>query len=157
MTVLAAGGLFEQPFMQHALLAGTAIALSCGLVGYFLVIRGQVFTGDAMSHVAFTGALAALAIGLDLRIGLFAGVIVVGLLLGALGPRGRPDDVVIGGVYVWVLGLGVLFLSLFTTHRSTSNSTGGVSVLFGSIFGLDNERTLVAVGLAAAVNLLPAP
>ena len=43
-----------------------------GLVGYFLVLRGQVFTGDALTHVAFTGALAALAAGLDLRLGLFA-------------------------------------------------------------------------------------
>ena len=34
-----------------------------GLVGYFLVLRAQVFTGDALCHVAFTGALAALAFG----------------------------------------------------------------------------------------------
>ena len=50
--------LFDHPFMVSALLAGTGIALACGLVGYFLVLRAQVFTGDALSHVAFTGALA---------------------------------------------------------------------------------------------------
>ena len=49
------------PFFANAILAGTAIAAACGLVGYFLVLRAQVFTGDALSHVAFTGALAALA------------------------------------------------------------------------------------------------
>ena len=52
---------FSQPFMQHAFLAGSGIALASGLVGYFVVLRAQVFTGDALSHVAFTGALAALA------------------------------------------------------------------------------------------------
>ena len=33
----------------------------------------------------------------------------------ALGERARADDVVIGTVFAWVLGLGVLFLSIFTT------------------------------------------
>ena len=54
--------MFAHPFMLHAFLAGTAIAAACGLAGYFLVLRAQVFTGDALSHVAFTGALAALGL-----------------------------------------------------------------------------------------------
>ena len=62
----------QPPVLVHAFLAGTFIALASGLVGYFVVLRRQVFTGDALSHVAFTGALAALAIGIDLRVGLFA-------------------------------------------------------------------------------------
>ncbi|HEY4456200.1 MAG TPA: metal ABC transporter permease, partial [Pseudonocardiaceae bacterium] len=61
--------LLNTEFMRHALLAGTAIAAACGLVGYFLVLRAQIFTGDALSHVAFTGALAALAFGVDARVG----------------------------------------------------------------------------------------
>ncbi|MDX6430842.1 MAG: zinc/manganese transport system permease protein, partial [Streptosporangiaceae bacterium] len=107
--------VFAHPFMQHAFLAGTGIALSCGLVGYFLVLRAQVFTGDALSHVAFTGALAALAFGFDLRIGLFAATIGIAVMMGALGRRGRADDVVIGNVFAWILGLCVFFLTLYTT------------------------------------------
>ena len=63
--------MLAHPFMQNAFLAGTAVALAAGLVGWFLVLRAQVFTADALSHVAFTGALAALALGLDARVGLF--------------------------------------------------------------------------------------
>jgi zinc/manganese transport system permease protein len=100
------------PFLLHALLAGTAIAVAAGLVGYFVVLRAQVFTGDALSHVAFTGALAALALGIDERFGLFVATIGVGVALGALGGRGRADDVVIGSVFAWILGLGVFFLNL---------------------------------------------
>ncbi len=48
--------IFAHPFMHNAFLAGTAIAAACGLAGFFLVLRAQVFTGDALSHVAFTGA-----------------------------------------------------------------------------------------------------
>ena len=68
----AAGLMFAHEFMRNALLAGTFIALACGLVGYFVVLRAQVFAGDALSHVAFTGALAAAAAGIDIRVGLFA-------------------------------------------------------------------------------------
>ena len=69
--------LLGHPFLQHAVTAGTAIAVLSGLVGYFVVLRGQVFAGDALSHVAYAGALAALAAGVDLRIGLFAATIAV--------------------------------------------------------------------------------
>jgi len=144
--------MFEHPFMVNALLAGTGIALACGLVGYFLVLRAQVFTGDALSHVAFTGALAALAFGIDLRIGLFAATVLVALLLGALGDRGRADDVAIGSVFAWILGLGVFFLTLYTTDRSGGgNGNATVNVLFGSIFGLSGGQARLAlwIGLGA--------
>jgi zinc/manganese transport system permease protein len=144
--------MFEHPFMVHALLAGTGIALACGLVGYFLVLRAQVFTGDALSHVAFTGALAALAFGIDLRIGLFAATILIALLLGTLGDRGRADDVAIGSVFAWILGLGVFFLTLYTTNQSGGgNGNATVNVLFGSIFGLSGAQAQLAlwIGLGA--------
>lgn len=137
--------------MTHALVAGTAIALASGLVGYFLVLRSQLFTGDALSHVTLTGALGALAAGYDPRVGLFVGAVAISLLLGALGSRGRADDVVIGGVFAWVLGLGVLFLSIFTSSRASANSSAGVSVLFGSILGLNASRTTLAVIVAGVV------
>jgi zinc/manganese transport system permease protein len=145
-------GLLSHPFMQHAYLAGTAVALAAGLVGYFLVLRAQVFTADALSHVAFTGALAALAAGLDVRVGLFVVTVVVALAMGGLGPRARPDDVVIGGLFAWILGLGVLFLSVYSRNRSGSgNGSASVSVLFGSIFGISTGRAVATAIVAAAV------
>lgn len=144
--------MITHPFMQYAFLAGTAVALAAGLVGYFMVLRAQVFTGDALSHVAFTGALAALAAGLDARIGLYALSIVVAVALGALGRRGRPDDVVIGSVFAWILGLGVFLLTLYTTTRSGSgNGRAGVTVLFGSILGLSRGSALLTAAIALVV------
>ena len=58
----------DQPFLRYAFVAGACIAAASGLVGYFVVLRSEVFTGDPPSHVAFTGALAALAAGADLRV-----------------------------------------------------------------------------------------
>lgn len=150
----ALGNFFAGGFTGNAVVAGGAIAVASGLVGMFLVLRGEVFTGDALSHAAFTGALAALAAGVDVRIGLFAGTIAVALLLGALGRRGRPDDVVIGSVFVWILGLGVLFLSLFSASSSGMDSRAGVTVLFGSIFGLTGTDALVALVTCGVVSVL---
>lgn len=141
-------------FFVNALLAGTAIAAACGLVGYFLVLRAQVFTNDALSHVAFTGALAALAFGLNPLIGLFTATIAVALLMGVLGRRGQADDVVIGNIFAWILGLGVFFLTLYTTSRSTANGSAGVTVLFGSIFGISAAQARLAALIGAIVCLL---
>jgi zinc/manganese transport system permease protein len=55
--------MFAQEFVRNAWLAGTTIALACGLVGQFVVLRAQVFAGDALTHVAFTGAVAGGAAG----------------------------------------------------------------------------------------------
>jgi zinc/manganese transport system permease protein len=158
MSLLAATGtgltdLLSHPFIQHALIAGTAISAASGLVGYFVVLRGQVFSGDLLSHVAFTGALAALAFNVDARVGLFVATIAVGLGVGVLGDRGRADDVAIGAVFTWTLGLGVLFVSVYTTSTAASDSTASVHVLFGSIFGLSSGQAVTAAGIGLGLCL----
>jgi zinc/manganese transport system permease protein len=147
------GWLLGSPFMRNAFLAGTLIALACGLVGYFLVLRAQVFTSDALGHVAFTAALGALAFGLDPRLGLFAGTMLVALAMAALGRRASADDVVIGSTFAWVLGLGVLFLTLYTTRHSTANGVASVTYLFGSIFGLSTMQAVDVALVGAAISV----
>ena len=126
------------------------------------MLRSQVFSGDALSHAAFTGALGALAVGVDLRLGLFVVAVAVAVGMGLLGTRGRADDVVIGTVFTWVLGLGVLFLSLYTTGSpSAGNGAASVNVLFGSILGLSAGQArlaaIVGVGACLVVVLVGAP
>ncbi len=153
--------MLAHEFMRNALLAGTFVALACGLAGYFVVLRAEVFAGDALGHVAFTGALAAAAAGVDVRLGLFAATVLAALGMGAAGERARADDAVIGSFFAWVLGLGVLFLSIFTTSSSGGNGTAGVRVLFGSIFGLSaadaRVAAVVGAGAALAVGALARP
>ena len=149
--------MFAHEFMRNAFLAGTFVALACGLVGYFVVLRAQVFAGDALSHVAFTGALAAAAAGIDPRVGLFAITIVVALGMGAAGDRARADDAVIGSFFAWILGLGALFLSIYSTSSSSGgNGAAAVRVLFGSILGLSPgaARLAALLGALAALALL---
>ena len=154
--VTGLGHMLSTGFIQHALLAGTSIALLSGLVGYFVVLRGQVFASDALSHVAYAGALAALAAGIDLRFGLFTACIAVSVILGLLGGRTATDDVVIGTVFSWILGLGVFFLAFYTTHAATGNGAANVNVLFGSIFGISAAEARLAawVALVSIIVLL---
>jgi zinc/manganese transport system permease protein len=144
--------MFSHEFVRHAWLAGTFVGAACGSVGYFVVLRAQVFAGDALSHVAFTGALIAAAFGVDARIGLFAATVAVAVGMGGLGDRARADDVTIGVVFAWILGLGALFLAIFTTRSSAGNGTEAVRVLFGSIFGLTLGDAAVAVAVSAAAT-----
>ena len=150
----AVRNMFGHSFMRRAFLSGTAIALASGLVGYFVVLRRQVFTGDALSHVAFTGALGALAVGVELRVGLYGSCVVFGLLMAALGTRGRADDAVIGSVFAWILGLGALFLTMYTRSSNGADGTAGVRVLFGSVFGLSRGQTTASVTVSLAVALV---
>ena len=146
--------MFAHEFMRHALIAGSFVGLACGLVGYFVVLRAQVFAGDTLSHVAFTGALAAAVLGLNILAGLFAATILGGIIMGILGDKARADDVTIGSLFAWTLGLGVLFLTIFTTQDSAGNGTAGVRVLFGSIFGLSTTDVRNAVVLAVLAGAL---
>lgn len=146
--------MFAHEFMRNALIAGSFIGAACGLVGYFVVLRAQVFAGDALSHIAFTGSLAAAVLGLNILAGLFVACVLGGLLLGALGERARADDVVIGSLFTWALGLGVLFLSIFTTSSSAGNGTAGVRVLFGSILGLSGGEVRASAALATTACVL---
>jgi zinc/manganese transport system permease protein len=153
--------MLQVDFMRHALLAGTVLAAAAGLIGYFVVLRHLVFAGDALSHVAFTGALGAVAVGTNPQVGLFGVTALIAMGMGVLGERARGRDVAIGTVLAWVLGLGALFLSLYTSRASAANSTFGVSVLFGSIFGLQAQFaqlvTLIGVGVMATLLVIARP
>lgn len=43
--------MLQHDFIRDGLIAGTAIAVPAGLTGYFLVLRTELFTADALSHV----------------------------------------------------------------------------------------------------------
>jgi zinc/manganese transport system permease protein len=153
--------LLHHDFIRHALLGGTGIALAAGIVGWFLVLRLQVFAADALGHVAYTGAIGALAFGASARFGLFAATAVLAVALALLGRHARADDVVIGSAFAWVLGLGALFLSIYTTSKSSANGHASVNYLFGSIYGLSAGQAWVAfwlgLGVTAAVVLIARP
>ncbi|MHB8572865.1 MAG: metal ABC transporter permease [Candidatus Dormibacteria bacterium] len=140
--------MWSHDFMRNAYLGSSGIAVAAGLAGYFLVLRRQVFAVDALSHVAFTGGVAALAFGFNELAGLVVATVGAALLLARLGGRwGAADDVDIGVLFALVLGLGALFIKIYVSGHATNNSQGGVGVLFGSIFGMSAPQAWLALGV----------
>src|SRR5882757_5682799 len=119
-------------FVIDALAAGGIVAVVAGIVGFFLVMRGQTFAGHALSHVGFAGATGAVLIGATPFWGLIALTLAAGLAMGLLGERVSGRDVAIGMVLSLSLGLGLLFL-----HFYTAFATQATSLLFGNVFSVD--------------------
>jgi len=143
-------GLLAHEFARNAVIAGGLTAVSAGLVGWFVVLRNQVFAADALSHVAFTGGLGALAYGIGAGFGVYAGTIALAVVLGVLGGRlARAGDTVTGIVFAWVLGMGAYFLSVFVSGRSGGDGAAAVRVLFGSLFGIGSGQVRVTAWVTA--------
>jgi zinc/manganese transport system permease protein len=138
--------LLGQHFVHTALLAGGVVAVLSGAIGTFVVTRGASFAVHAISELGFTGAAAALVLGLDPVIGMMGGSLLVGAVLGLLSLRGYERDSAIGAVLAFGLGLGVLFLSLYQGY-----ATEATNLLFGSIVGVSDRQLAALVAVAAVV------
>lgn len=147
--------MLQYDFMRQALLAGTILSVVGGLVGYFVVLRHQAFAGESLSDVAFTGAMGGAVLGINPLVSLLVMTIVVAVAMGAFGERLRGRDVAVGTVLAWVLGLGALFLSLFTAHVSgTGTGFSGVSVLFGNLLGVSASQTRIIAFISGVAILV---
>ncbi len=143
--------LLRYAFMQHAYEAGTIVALSAGVIGYFVVLRSLSFAAHALSHIGFAGATGAVLLGAGPIVGLLAFTMSAGAVMGALGQRLRARDVTIGLVMAWSLGLGLLFTALY--HGSAGLAIG---ILFGQIFGITSGEVTVTfvAGLLTVLALI---
>lgn len=137
--------MFQYQFMQHAFEAGTLVAIVAGIVGYFVVLRRSAFAAHALSHIGFAGAAGAVLVGVSPVLGLLLFTSVGGIGMTVLGPRASHRDVQIGTVLAFMLGLGVLFISLYTGY-----ATEAYSILFGEILGI----SVVDVLVTAVVSLI---
>ncbi len=134
-------GLFHYHFMQNAFLAGTIVAILAGIVGYFMVLRGQSFAGHALANVGFAGATGASLFGVAPLLGLFvAGVLAaIGIhWLGLNSRYSRYSDVATGAVFTASLALGFLFV-----HLSTAQANNIYNVLFGNVLGISDNSVLI--------------
>ncbi len=134
--------MLEYDFMVNAFAASGIVAVLSGIVGYFLVLRGQTFAGHALSHVGFTGATGAVLIGLSPIWGMIGFTLAAGIGMGALGEKLAGRDVGIGMVLSLALGFGLLFLHFFTAY-----ATQVTALLFGNILGVNTAMLGVLAGL----------
>jgi zinc/manganese transport system permease protein len=134
--------MFEYEFMLNAFAASGIVAVLAGVVGYFLVLRGQTFAGHALSHVGFTGATGAVLVGVSPLWGMVGFTLAAGIGMGALGEKLTGRDVAIGVILTLSLGFGLLFLHFFTAYASQATA-----LLFGNVLGVSHETLVVLIAL----------
>src|SRR5947209_7028485 len=144
--------LFQHEFVRNAFMAGTIVAIVTAIMGYFVILRAQAFAGEALADIGFAGATGAALLGISSLLGMFFLALLAALGMGALGSRIRGRDVEIGMVLSFALGLGVLFLSIYT--QTGTNASAGVGILFGSILSVTRGNVLITLACGIATLLL---
>jgi zinc/manganese transport system permease protein len=139
---------FALDFLQRALVGGALVAILCGVVGTWVVIRGMAFLGEALAHGMLPGVALATVLGLPVLVGGALSAVAMSLGIAALQRRGRLSyDTSIGMLFVAMLALGVVVIS-----HSGSFATDATSILFGDILAITSLDVALLAG-AVVVGL----
>lgn len=138
--------IFKYSFMQHAFEAGTVIAIVAGIIGYLVVLRRSTFAAHAFAEIGFAGAAGSILLGINPVFGLLGLSTIGGAGIALLGNKASHRDIEIGTMLAFMLGLGVLFISLYTGY-----STEAYSILFGEILGISWNSVLITFAISLMI------
>jgi len=134
-------------FWQRALAAGLVLALLCGVLSVFVILRRLAFIGVGISHSAFGGVALGFLLGIDplwTGIAFSAGV---ALAIEWAQTRGHlEEDAAIGIFFAASMAAGVLFL-----HLSGTYNVDVFGFLFGNILAIGERQILQILAVAAGV------
>ncbi|WP_040167642.1 metal ABC transporter permease [Microbacterium gorillae] len=132
--------------VSNSLWAGAILGLVGGLIGIFVMQRDMAFAVHGISELSFAGAAAALLIGADVVTGSIVGSVIAAAIIGLLGARARDRNSIIGVLMPFGLGLGILFLSLYS-----GRSANRFSLLTGQIVSVESKQLTWLIVIAAVV------
>ena len=138
------------PFMVHAWIVASMVAVVAGAVGFFVVARRAAFAAHALPLGAFPGAAAASLLGVNELLGLAVfsalGVVAISQL-----QRGERREVASALWLAFALAAGTLLLSLSGAYAQSI-----YGLLFGSVLGISRAQvggvallSVLALGLLA--------
>ena len=131
---------------HNSIIAGAILGLVGGLIGVFVMLRDLTFAVHGISELSFAGASLALLLGVNLIVGSVAGSLIAAVIFGLLGVRARERSSVIGVLMPFGLGLGVLFLSLYS-----GRSANKFGALLGQIVAVDSPQLVWLSAISALV------
>ena len=136
-------------FFQRSLVAAVIVGLVCSVIGCYMVLRGLAFMGDAISHSAFPGVVAAYLLKGPFYVGAVIAAVGTALAIGWVSRRGNlRGDTVIGVLFAGMFSLGVF---LFSTIKNYVGDLFGF--LFGEILGI-SPTDLLALSVLAGIVLI---
>jgi zinc/manganese transport system permease protein len=141
--------MFTFGFMRNAFLASTFIAITCGIVGVYVVARNFSFLAHTLSEIGFAGAAFAVWLGINPLWGMLLFTLLGSVSVGELSLHSEQKESSISAISALFIGLGVLFLAI-----SGNNSNYATNILFGSIIGVDKQGVWQLIILSIIVLLL---
>jgi len=142
--------ILQYSFMQRALVSGVVVAVTCSVVGLFLVLRRQSLFGDALSHAAFGG----IAVGLFTSIYPLWTALVISVLA-ALGiTKLRQSTKISPDAAVAVMLSSGLALGIVLIGLAGGFNLDLESFLFGSILLISMQDQLMILVLSAVVLVI---
>lgn len=139
--------LLGYPFLQRAFLAALLVALLCGVLGVYVVLRGLSMLGDGLAHISFAGV----AIGLVAGIYPLAVALVVAVAGALVIQALRSREVVRADTAVGILFTAGLALGILVVSRGRAG-VDVASYLFGNLLAV-TSGDLVLVSVLAALLL----
>lgn len=127
--------ILQSRFMRHAFIAGTLVAITSGLIGYFVIARRDSFAAHALAHIGFPGATGAVLVGAPVTLGLVTFCIAGALGIGVLGKQTAEREVATGSVLAFATALGIFFNSQATRSANTVTN-----VLFGNLLAISTDQ-----------------
>jgi manganese/iron transport system permease protein len=135
-------------FFVRALGASILVGVVCAVIGTYMVLRGLAFMGDALSHAAFPGVVAAYLLGAPFYIGASVAAVGTALAIGWISRRGRlRGDTAIGVLFAGMFAFGIF---LFSTIENYVGDLFGF--LFGQILGT-STADLIALAILSLIVL----
>ena len=137
-------------FMRRALWAGLLVAVTCSVVGAFVVVRGLAFLSDAVAHSSLAGAAVAFLVGggsVAISLGAVAAAVATALGVAQLTRRGRiHEDTAIALLFAALFGLAILLISRARNYAVELNA-----FIIGNILGVTGGELLLMAALTAVV------
>jgi zinc transport system permease protein len=142
--------LLHYNFFTNALLAALLSAISCGIIGTYIVARRMVFMGGGITHSSFGGIGIAYYLGLNPILGAAVFAVLSAFGINYFTQRGniRQDSSI---AIWWSLGMaiGIVFISITPGY-----SPNLMSFLFGSILTVTPADLIYMTSLSVIVSLL---
>lgn len=144
--------MFEHDFVLRAAIAAVTVALLCGLLGFFVVLRRLAFIGVGISHAAIGGVAVGLVAGVDPALSAAVFSVAVALGMYHVGrDRRLSEDAVIGVFLSGAMALGLLLAGLRHGYQKDL-----FAYLFGSLLTVSAADLWVLCPLALVLVVVVA-
>ena len=149
--------MFSSTFI-YALLGGTFLAISNGILGSFLVVRQMSMLGDVLSHAVLPGLVMGVMVAGSKSFGFMIGGALIAGALGIAAIRWiesrttLKSDVALGMILAGFYAIGISLLSILQ-HKTLIPAAGLDKILLGQAAAI-SEQNLWAIGIVMLLVLL---